>query len=577
MCRAPSLRLEGFGESVAYRVGRLTPLLATFGDNAQRDRGRSIAKRCGAPIRDAEHHRRAARARDLAREPCALRGAGLRRFASARPRSPTASTGAADWCGWRPRRDGRGGRRPSAPRIPRGRGHATLMRAPRRASRSASTCSSRRPKLELRLSAGREGELRSGRRVQFRPHVRGRVRQTVQTQFSAEALADPHTRELEGILRSCVHCGFCTATCPTYVTLRRRARQPARAHLSDQGPAGDRPQDRGRGRLADRPLPVLPLLRDDLPLRRRLSPADRSRAGRDRGDLSRARLPIGLMRASAGAGIALANAASASALGLAAIGRCSAGARAACPASARGSSAMLALAPHRFRRRGRRRTPGVFAPRVRRPSAPPDGAAWRLRAGVLAPQINEATIRLLNRAGIEVVIAKGEGCCGSLAHHMGHEKRGARAGARRHRRLDARDRGPGARGDRRHRLGLRLDDQGLWLHAARRSGLRRRKPTRVAALAKDVSEVAGALDLDLRGAAPRLLSPITPPARCSTGRRSSTRRGRCSSAPASTSARSPKRICAAARPGLTTSCSRRSPNALRDRKVAEHRPRRSRT
>ena len=41
----------------------------------------------------------------------------------------------------------------------------------------------------------------------------------MQTQFSPEALADPHTRELEGILRSCVHCGLCTATCPTYVTL----------------------------------------------------------------------------------------------------------------------------------------------------------------------------------------------------------------------------------------------------------------------------------------------------------------------------------------------------------------------
>ena len=41
----------------------------------------------------------------------------------------------------------------------------------------------------------------------------------MQTQFAPEALADPHIRELEGILRSCVHCGLCTATCPTYVTL----------------------------------------------------------------------------------------------------------------------------------------------------------------------------------------------------------------------------------------------------------------------------------------------------------------------------------------------------------------------
>ena len=38
---------------------------------------------------------------------------------------------------------------------------------------------------------------------------------------------------------------------------------------------------------------------------------------------------------------------------------------------------------------------------------------------VLAPQINEATIRLLNRHGIDVVVAEGAGCCGALTHHMG--------------------------------------------------------------------------------------------------------------------------------------------------------------
>ena len=39
----------------------------------------------------------------------------------------------------------------------------------------------------------------------------------MQTQFSSEQLADPKLQSLEKILRSCVHCGFCTATCPTYV------------------------------------------------------------------------------------------------------------------------------------------------------------------------------------------------------------------------------------------------------------------------------------------------------------------------------------------------------------------------
>jgi len=38
---------------------------------------------------------------------------------------------------------------------------------------------------------------------------------------------------------------------------------------------------------------------------------------------------------------------------------------------------------------------------------------------VLAPGINEATIRLLTRHGCEVVVARGSGCCGALAHHLG--------------------------------------------------------------------------------------------------------------------------------------------------------------
>ena len=40
---------------------------------------------------------------------------------------------------------------------------------------------------------------------------------------------------------------------------------------------------------------------------------------------------------------------------------------------------------------------------------------------VLSPQINESTIRLLNRHGIEVIVPKNIGCCGSLNHHLGKE------------------------------------------------------------------------------------------------------------------------------------------------------------
>ncbi|MDT8266089.1 4Fe-4S dicluster domain-containing protein, partial [Roseomonas sp. DSM 102946] len=41
----------------------------------------------------------------------------------------------------------------------------------------------------------------------------------MQTSFTAEQLEDPDTQESNRILRTCVHCGFCTATCPTFVLL----------------------------------------------------------------------------------------------------------------------------------------------------------------------------------------------------------------------------------------------------------------------------------------------------------------------------------------------------------------------
>ncbi|HEX5537258.1 MAG TPA: 4Fe-4S dicluster domain-containing protein, partial [Sphingobium sp.] len=41
----------------------------------------------------------------------------------------------------------------------------------------------------------------------------------MQTNFSAAALADPAMQASEAVIRKCVHCGFCTATCPTYVLL----------------------------------------------------------------------------------------------------------------------------------------------------------------------------------------------------------------------------------------------------------------------------------------------------------------------------------------------------------------------
>ena len=41
----------------------------------------------------------------------------------------------------------------------------------------------------------------------------------MQTAFTADQLADPQTAASQAQIRKCVHCGFCTATCPTYVLL----------------------------------------------------------------------------------------------------------------------------------------------------------------------------------------------------------------------------------------------------------------------------------------------------------------------------------------------------------------------
>src|SRR5436853_3562188 len=50
-------------------------------------------------------------------------------------------------------------------------------------------------------------------------HWPSRHRSSMQTSFSLAQLADPNIAEADRILRTCVHCGFCTATCPTYVLL----------------------------------------------------------------------------------------------------------------------------------------------------------------------------------------------------------------------------------------------------------------------------------------------------------------------------------------------------------------------
>jgi glycolate oxidase iron-sulfur subunit len=113
---------------------------------------------------------------------------------------------------------------------------------------------------------------------------------------------------------------------------------------------------------------------------------------------------------------------------------------------------------------------------------------------VLAPEINEATIRLLTRHGCEVVVAKGSGCCGALVHHLGREAAAldlARAN------IDAWERERLASGldaivINASGCGTTVKDYGFMLREDAAYG---EKAVRIAALARDVTEVVEALGL----------------------------------------------------------------------------------
>ena len=234
----------------------------------------------------------------------------------------------------------------------------------------------------------------------------------MQTHFTEAQLADPKLAEANKILRSCVHCGFCTATCPTYQVLGDELDSPrGRIYLIKEMLESGRAADARTVTHIDRCLSCLACVSTCPSGVDYMHLIDQARAYVEktyrrpwhdralRWVLAKViphptRFRLALLAAKIGRPFA----------------RLIPDAR---------LRAMLAMAPKTIPPVSRNDDPQTFAAMGERRMrvALMTGCAQR----ALNTDINDATIRLLRRLGCEVVVPRGMGCCGALTHHMGRE------------------------------------------------------------------------------------------------------------------------------------------------------------
>ena len=233
----------------------------------------------------------------------------------------------------------------------------------------------------------------------------------MQTRFTpAQLAADPDLARSEAILRKCVHCGFCTATCPTYLLLGDEADSPrGRIYMIQDMLERGGPPDAATVRHVDRCLSCLACAttcpsgvdymhlvdqaRAHIETHHRRPLADRLFRRLISGVLTRPRLFSAMLRLAAP------------------------------------FQALAPLAPGRLR--GLLEAVPERLPERTDPQVTVAAESPRLRVGlmkgcvqpVLNPGIDAAAIRLLQRLGVAVVQPDAPACCGALPHHMGQTER----------------------------------------------------------------------------------------------------------------------------------------------------------
>lgn len=231
----------------------------------------------------------------------------------------------------------------------------------------------------------------------------------MQTHFSATQLDDPHLREADSILRTCVHCGFCLSNCPTYALLGDERDSPrGRIYLIKDMLESGGPARPAAVTHVDRCLSCLGCLTACPSGVDYMHLVDQARAYIEetytrplherllrrillwtipRPWLFRLTLLLGWPFRWLG------------------------------PLVPGRFGRLLKTMPLRFDSPSPIHAPQVF------PAEGPRKHRVALLTGcvqsVLGTRINEATIRVLRRQGCDVVVARGAGCCGALPQHMG--------------------------------------------------------------------------------------------------------------------------------------------------------------
>jgi glycolate oxidase iron-sulfur subunit len=233
----------------------------------------------------------------------------------------------------------------------------------------------------------------------------------MQTSFASDLLADPEFAESERVVRTCVHCGFCTATCPTYVLLGDELDSPrGRIYLMKDMLEKNRPADAETVKHIDRCLSCLACMTTCPSGVNYMHLVDHARHHIEK--TYRRPWPDRQMRRLLGMVLPYPGVFRAALIG-SKLGKYLE------PVVPERLRVLLSMAPPAVPKASSVDRPQVFPAEGERVArvALMNGCAQQ----VLMPQINEATIRLLTRHGCEVVVAKGSGCCGALTHHLGRD------------------------------------------------------------------------------------------------------------------------------------------------------------